>query len=78
MDVDMFSNMLFGKDPAEAYIESAEGKARIYINSCLLAVIQILVDKNIVTDNELTDYQKKMEEKFKVQIRDEFKNLMKQ
>lgn len=76
MDTDIFAQMLFGKDPAEAYIKSKEGKAHIYINSCLAAVIQILVDKKIVTENELNEYQKKMEELYKEKIRDEFKKTL--
>ena len=78
MDIDMFSKMLYGKDPAEAYIESAEGKARIHINSSLLAVLQILIDKNIITEEELKEYQKTMKEIFKNQIREEFKKLQEQ
>lgn len=75
MDTDMFAQMLFGKDPAEAYIESDAGKKEITINSSLAAVIQILVDKNIVTSTELEKYQAKMEEFYKDRIRAEFKKL---
>jgi hypothetical protein len=79
MDVDMFANMLFGKkDLAEAYIESKEGKAHICVNSYLTAVLQILVDKKIVTENELIEYQEKMEELYKDKIREEFKKLQEQ
>lgn len=79
MDVDMFANMLFGKkDLAEAYLESKEGKAKVYINSSLLAVLQILIDKNVVTENEFNKYQNKMEEYYKDKVKEEFKKLQEQ
>ena len=75
MDTNMFASMLFGKDPAEAYFESPEGKEKIYTTSSLGAVMQILIDKKIVTEDEFKAYRDKIEEVMKNKIREEIKNI---
>lgn len=75
MDINTFTEMLSGKDPVEAYIESDICKKEISTYSSLAAVIQILVDKNIVTVNELEEYQEKFEEIYKDRVRAELKKL---
>lgn len=75
MDVNIFSEMLLGKDPAEAYIESNEGKKEITINSNLLAVMYILIEKKIISNEEFEKAQKKCEEIYKDKIRAAFKKL---
>ncbi len=79
MDIDMFSKMLLGEDPAEAYIESAEAQKEIKVNSSLFAVIHILAQKEIVTNEEFEEVRKKYEasyiEKIKKAFKKEFEKL---
>ena len=70
MDVDMFKSMLFGEDPVEVYAKSKEGKKEIVVNSSIMAVIQILIDKNIVTGNEFDKYQEEYEKLIKDNMRE--------
>lgn len=75
MNTDIFAEMLMGKDLAEAYIESDEGKKEININSSLMAVIHVLLNNNLVTGEKFEKYRSEYEEVLKNKIRAEFKKL---
>jgi len=77
-NVNDLESMLFeDKDLATAYIESSEGKKDITIITAISTIINILVSKNIVTNEEFEEIQNKYKVICENQIRKEFEDLQK-
>ena len=57
----------------EEFINSIDGKREILTKSSILALIQILIDKKIVTPNEFDKYQERYEEEIIDVIKKTFK-----